>query len=61
MGIRYISRILPSTGKIHQNQEVVSGGGQAVTLKASHDKSPLKVLIKNEKQNKNSCSDSRRL
>lgn len=27
MEIKYIGRVLPSTGKKHQNQEVASGGG----------------------------------
>ena len=26
MEVRFIGRVLPSTGKIHQNQEVASGG-----------------------------------
>lgn len=30
MDIKYIGRVLPSTNKIHQNQEVMSGGGKAV-------------------------------
>lgn len=49
MEVRFIGRVLPSTGKIHQNQEVASGGG--CTLKAAHCKDAPKVLVKNEKQN----------
>lgn len=31
MEIKYVGRVLPLTGKQHQNQEVASGGGNVVT------------------------------
>lgn len=53
MEVTIIGRVLSSTGKIHQNQEVMSGGGQTVTLKATHYKDAPKVLVRNESKNIN--------
>ena len=44
-----LGRIIPDSGKIHQNQEVLSIYGGGITLKASHYKSPPKVLVEESK------------
>lgn len=44
-----LGRVLPSTGKMHQNQEVYYGGGIAPTIKAVTYKDPIKVIVKNAK------------
>ncbi len=41
-----LGRIVPPSGKIHQNQEVYSVGGVSPTLKATAYKEPPKILIK---------------
>lgn len=48
MEIKYVGRVLPSTGKQHQNQEVASGGGVMWSLKSTDYKGVPKVLVKNE-------------
>ena len=45
-----IGRVLPASGKLHQNQEVYdascdSGGGISPTIKASHYKDPPKIRV----------------
>lgn len=45
-----IARLIPDSGKIHQNQEIYSGGGISCTIKATCYKDPPKVLI-NEQDN----------
>lgn len=52
MEVKYIGRVLPSTGKKHQNQEVLSLGGLC-TLKATHCKGTPKVLVRNENKSIN--------
>ncbi len=42
MEVRFIGRVLPSTGKIHQNQEVASGGGTAALSKLHIVRMPRK-------------------
>lgn len=59
MEVKYAGRVLPSTGKHHQNQEVASGSGIMWSLKATDYKGIPKVLVKYEKQNKNCNSNSR--
>lgn len=59
MEVKQLSRVISSTGKIHQNQEVWSLRGGLCTLKATHYKDAPKVLVKYEKQNKNCNSNSR--
>lgn len=57
MEVKRLSRVISFTGKIHQNQEVWSLRGGLCTLKAAHCKDAPKVLVKNEKQNKNCNSN----
>lgn len=52
MEVKQLSRVVSSTGKIHQNQEIWSLRGGLCTLKATHYKDAPKVLVKNGKQNK---------
>lgn len=56
--VEVLGRLIPDSGKIHQNQEVYNSfGGRAMcTLKAVHYKDPPKVLVgygtkKNEQDN----------
>lgn len=46
-GVEIVGRLIPDSGKIHQNQEVYSSveGGIMGTLKASHYKDPPKIVI----------------
>ena len=41
----YLGRLIPDSGKLHQNQEVWAEWGWSCTLKATHYKDPVKVLI----------------
>ena len=41
----YLGRLIPDSGKLHQNQEVWAEWGGSCTLKATHYKDPVKVLI----------------
>lgn len=43
--INVLGRILHSTGKIHQQQEVYDIDYIAPTCKATHYKNPIKVLV----------------
>ena len=52
MEVKQLSRVVSSTGKIHQNQEVWSLRGLC-TLKATHYKDAPKVLVKNERKTAN--------
>ena len=40
-----LGRLIPDSGKLHQNQEVWAEWGGSCTLKATHYKDPVKVLI----------------
>ena len=40
-----LGRLIPDSGKIHQNQEVYAIGGGGCTLKATLYKDPPKVII----------------
>ena len=40
-----LGRIIPDSGKMHQNQEVYSIGGGICSLKATDYKNPPKILI----------------
>ena len=53
MEIKYVGRVLPSTGKQHQNQEVASGSGAMWPLKSTDYKGVPKVLVKNERKTAN--------
>lgn len=53
MEVKQLSRVVSSTGKIHQNQEVWSLRGGLCTLKATHYKDAPKVLVKNERKTTN--------
>lgn len=46
-----LGRMIPLSGKIHQNQEVYSIGGVLPTLKATAYKDPPRILVerKNER------------
>lgn len=44
-----LGRIIPDSGKIHQNQEVLSVYGGGITLKATHYKDLPKVLVEESK------------
>lgn len=48
--IKVLGRILPTTGKIHQQQEVYDINHIAPTCKATHYKNPIRVLVFEEKQ-----------
>ena len=50
--VKIISRLIPSSGKIHQNQEIYSVWGGACTIKATHYKDPPKILIKLNRSDK---------
>lgn len=56
MNIIQLGRLIPESGKIHQNQEVYHTNGGAATLKATHYKDPPKILVK-EKRNVHQTSD----
>ena len=43
--IKIIGRVLPTTGKIHQQQEVYDINYIAPTCKATHYKNPIKILV----------------
>lgn len=43
--IKVLGRVLHSTGKIHQQQEVYDINYIAPTCKATHYKNPIKVLV----------------
>ena len=47
--IKVLGRILPTTGKIHQQQEVYDINYIAPTCKATHYKNPIRVLVFEEK------------
>lgn len=54
--VKVLGRLIPCSGKVHQNQEVYmsAGGSLMCTLKATHYKDPPKVLVevvKNEQNN----------
>ena len=53
MEVKQLSRVVSSTGKIHQNQEVWSLMGGLCTLKTTHYKDAPKVLVKNERKTAN--------
>lgn len=57
MEVRTLGRLIPESGKLHQNQEIydIRGGGSP-TLKATHHKDPPKVLI-GVKRNVHQTSD----
>ena len=44
--VMMLFRMIPSSGKIHQNQEVYSVGGVSPTIKATAYKNPPRVLIR---------------
>ena len=44
-----LGRLIPDSGKIHQNQEVLSIYGGGMTVKSSHYKDPPKVLVEESK------------
>ena len=39
-----LGRLIPDSGKIHQNQEILDGGGYCMTIKASIYKDPIKII-----------------
>lgn len=41
----FLGRLIPDSGKIHQNQEVYANDGIACTIKATHYKDPPKILV----------------
>ena len=43
--IKIIGRVLPTTGKIHQQQEVYDINYVAPICKATHYKNPIRVLV----------------
>ncbi len=51
-----VGRLIPNSGKVHQNQEVYNSFGIICTLKATHYKDPPKILnmvsIKNDYKTK---------
>lgn len=49
--IKVLGRILHSTGKIHQQQEVYDIDYIAPTCKATHYKNPIKVLVFGNERN----------
>lgn len=51
--IKVLGRVLSSTGKVHQNQEVYDIRFIAPTCKATHYKDPIKVLVSEEKNDSN--------
>lgn len=48
MDVIVLGRVMPDSGKLHQNQEVYdTKGGGSCTLKAAHYKDPPKILEEN--------------
>lgn len=45
-----LGKLIPNSGKVHQNQEVYLNEGTSCTLKASHYKDPPKVLVESGKK-----------
>lgn len=45
--VEVLGRLIPNSGKIHQNQEVYNtfGGRSMCTIKAVHYKDPPKILV----------------
>lgn len=43
--VSVLGRLIPDSGKIHQNQEVFWDEGIICTIKASHYKSPPQILF----------------
>ena len=54
--IKVLGRVLHSTGKIHQQQEVYDINYIAPTCKATHYKNPIKVLVI-ERDERNICTE----
>ena len=54
--IKVLGRVLHSTGKIHQQQEIYDINYIAPTCKATHYKNPIKVLVI-EKDERNICTE----
>ena len=46
MQVSYWGRLIPESGKVHQNQEVYNTVGWCPTLKATHYKDPPKILVR---------------
>lgn len=56
-----LGRLLPDSGKTHQNQEIYSAGGSAIcTIKACHYKDPPKILIDVARRDKNEDNPNRK-
>ena len=49
--IHTLGRLLPSTLKIHQNQEVYGVGGISPTIKAVVYKDPIKIVVERKVKN----------
>lgn len=52
-------RLIPDSGKIHQNQEVWDIGGAICTLKATCYKDPPKIMVRVREQSGKSENDMR--
>ena len=54
--VTVLGRLIPCSGKMHQNQEVYmsAGGCLMCTLKATHYKDPPKILVEVDKNEQNS-------
>ena len=50
--VEVVGRLIPDSGKIHQNQEVYNscGGGIMCTIKATSYKDPPKVIVELERK-----------
>lgn len=56
-----LGRLIPNSGKLHQNQEVYSSEGSEIgTIKACHYKDPPKIVVWNKDGNCNEQDYSNR-
>lgn len=55
-----LGRLLPCSGKIHQNQEVYYYEGGVGAIKATHYKDPPKILIITDYRGKNEDTSIRK-
>lgn len=46
--VEVVGRLIPDSGKIHQNQEVYETSGLICTIKSTHYKSPPQIIIRSE-------------
>lgn len=51
--VEVVGRLMPDSGKIHQNQEVYETSGLICTIKSTHYKSPPQIIVRSKNYNHN--------